>query len=159
MAQALKKTGFDLVICGSQSTDAGTGELPGALAEYLGVPGVTYLRKLDVEGTTLRGERETDNGYQTVSTQLPALASVTKSINEPRYPSLKGIMGAKKKTIAPLTLAELALDRAVGSDGAKTELLELAAAPARAKGFIAEAPDGATGAQIIVDFLKEKKLL
>ena len=67
MAQALKKTGFDLVICGSQSTDAGTGELPGALAEYLGVPGVTYLRKLDVEGTTLRGERETDNGYQTVS--------------------------------------------------------------------------------------------
>lgn len=159
MAQALKKTGFDLVICGSQSTDAGTGELPGALAEYLGVPGVTYLRKLDVEGTTLRGERETDNGYQTVSTQLPALASVTKSINEPRYPSLKGIMGAKKKTIAPLTLAELALDRAVGSDGAKTELLELAAAPARAKGRTAEAPDGATGAQIIVDFLKEKKLL
>ena len=68
-------------------------------------------------------------------------------------------MGAKKKTIAPLTLVELALDRAVGSDGAKTELLELAAAPARAKGFIAEAPDGATGAQIIVDFLKEKKLL
>ena len=159
MAAALKKTGVDLVVCGTQSTDAITGEVPGVLAEYLGVPGLTYLRKLEVDGTTVRGERETDTGFQKVSASLPALVSVTKSINEPRYPSLKGIMGAKKKTIAPLALADLGLDRAVGSDGAKTELVALAAPPARGKGRTATAADGAEGAQIIVDFLKEKKLL
>ncbi len=85
MAQAIKKTGFDLVICGTQSTDAITGEVPGALAEYLGVPGLTYLRKLECDGTTVRGERETESGYQRVAAPLPALVSVTKSINEPRY--------------------------------------------------------------------------
>ena len=159
IAHALKKTGFDLVICGTQSTDAITGELPGALAEYLGVPGLTYLRKIDLDGTTMRGERETDNGYQQVSASLPALVSVTKSINEPRYPSLKGIMGAKKKTIAALTLGDLALDRPVGTDGAKTELVNLAPAPTRGKGRVENAADGADGARIIVDFLKERKLL
>jgi electron transfer flavoprotein beta subunit len=159
IAQGLKKTGFDLVVCGTQSTDAITGELPGVLAEYLGVPGITYLRKLEVDGTTVRGERETDTGYQKVSASLPALVSVTKSINEPRYPSLKGIMGAKKKTIAALSLADLGLDRAVGSDGAKTELVNLAPASAREKGRTVQAADGAEGARIIVDFLKEKKLL
>ena len=159
MAQALKKTGFDLVLCGTQSTDAITGEVPGALAEYLGVPGLTYLRKLDVDGSTVRGERETDNGYQQVSAPMPALVSVTKSINEPRYPSLKGIMGAKKKTIAVLSLADLGLDRPVGTDGAKTELVNLAPAPARGKGQTVSAADGEEGARIIVDFLKERKLL
>lgn len=159
MAQALKKVGFDLIVCGTQSTDAITGEVPGILAEYLGVPGLTYLRKLEVDGTTVRGERETDTGYQTVSAPLPALASVTKSINEPRYPSLKGIMGAKKKTIAALALADLGLDHAVGTDGAKTELVNLAAAATRGKGRVENAADGADGARIIVEFLKEKKLL
>ena len=159
MAQALKKVGFDLVVCGTQSTDAITGELPGALAEYLGVPGLTYLRKVEVDGSTVRGERETDNGYQKVSAQLPVLVSVTKSINEPRYPSLKGIMGAKKKTIAPLNLTELALDRPIGTDGAKTEVVALAAAAVRGKGRVANAADADDGARIIIEFLREKKLI
>ncbi len=159
LAAAIKKYGFDLVVTGTQSTDAGTGELPGALAEYLGVPGLTYARKLELDGTTVRVERETDTGYQKISAPLPALVSVTKSANEPRYPSLKGIMGAKKKTIAALTLAELALDRPIGGDGAKTELIELADPPARGKARIVEAADGADGARIIVEFLKEKKLI
>jgi len=159
LAGALKKTGFDLLICGTQSTDAITGELPGALAEHLGVPGLTYVRKLDVDGSTVRAERETETGFQRVTVALPALVSVTKSINEPRYPSLKGIMGAKKKTIAVLTLADVALERPVGSAGAKTEVIALAAAPSRAKGRSVSAADGADGAKIIVDFLKEKKLL
>jgi len=159
MAAALKKIGFDLVITGTQSTDAITGDVPGMLAEYLGVPGLTYLRKLEVEGGKVRGQRETDTGFQTVSAATPALASVTKSINEPRYPSLKGIMGAKKKTIAMMTFAELGLTKAVGTDGAKTELTELATPPLRGKGRVVTAADGTEGARIIVDFLKEKKLL
>ena len=159
IAAGLKKTGFDLVLCGTQSTDAITGEVPGMLAEYLGVPGLTYVRKLDSDGTTIHAQRETDTGYLEVSLPAPALVSVTKAINEPRYPSLKGIMGAKKKTIAVLSLADLGLDRAVGSDGAKTEVLDLATPAVRQKGRVVNVADGAQGASAIFDFLKEKKFL
>ncbi|MGA3037114.1 MAG: electron transfer flavoprotein subunit beta/FixA family protein [Vulcanimicrobiaceae bacterium] len=159
MAAALKKTGFDLILCGTQSTDATTGEVPGFLAELLGVPGLTYVRKLDSDGTTINAQRETDLGYIDVSVATPALVSVTKAINEPRYPSLKGIMGAKKKEVKVLSLADVDFTRAAGSDGAKTELLELATPPARQKGRVVNAADGAEGATAIFDFLKEKKLL
>jgi electron transfer flavoprotein beta subunit len=159
LAAAIKKTDFDLVLCGTQSTDAITGELPGALAEFLRVPGLTNVRKLEVDGTTLRAERETDTGYLKVSAPLPALVSVTKSINEPRYPSLKGIMGAKKKTIAPLSLADLGLGEPIGTAGAKTELVSLADPPPRGKGKVVQVTDGAEGARVIVEFLREKKLI
>jgi electron transfer flavoprotein beta subunit len=94
-----------------------------------------------------------------VNAPLPALVSVTKSINEPRYPTLKGIMGAKKKEIKVLAVADLDLAKPVGSDGAKTEVIELAAPPVRAKGRVVTVADGSEGAKLIVDFLKEKKLI
>ena len=159
LAQAIKKNGFDLVVTGTQSTDAITGELPGALAEFLGVPGVTYVRKLELDGTTVRAERETDNGYARVHASLPALVSVTKSIAEPRYPSLKGIMGAKKKTIAVQSLADAGVDKPIGLEGARTELVDVTTPPARGKGEIFEAADAVAGAQKIVDFLRQRKLV
>jgi electron transfer flavoprotein beta subunit len=159
MAHGIKAVGFDLVLTGTQSTDAISGDLPGMLAEYLGVPALTYARELSVTAGRLRVKRETETGYQTVSAPLPALASVTKSANEPRYPSLKGIMGAKKKDIRTLALADLALTLAVGSDGSRTEVLELTAPPAREKGRTVTATDGADGARAIVDFLQSRKLL
>jgi electron transfer flavoprotein beta subunit len=159
LAKAIKDHGFDLVLTGTQSTDAVTGEVPGALAEFLGVPGLTYVRKLELDGTTVKAERETDSGHTKVSAALPLLVSISKGIYEPRYPSLKGIMGAKKKPIAIQTLAALGLDRAVGSDGAKTELVALSEPAARGKGRIVEAADGADGARIIIEFLREKKLI
>ncbi len=159
LAAGIRKTGFDLVLTGTQSTDAITGELPGALAEFLGVPGLTYARKLEYIGDRIRVQRETETGYQTVSAPLPALASITKSAAQPRYPSLKGIMGAKKKDIAFLRLADLELTQPVGSDGAKVELTQLAAPPVRGKGQIVTPADASAGARVIVDFLKERKLL
>jgi electron transfer flavoprotein beta subunit len=159
MSAALKKTGFDLILCGTQSTDATTGEVPGFLAELLGVPGLTYIRKIESDGTTIKAQRETDTGYIDVTVSTPALISVTKAINEPRYPSLKGIMGAKKKEIKILSLADVEFARAAGTDGAKTEVLELATPPTRQKGRVVTAADGAEGASAIFDFLKEKKLL
>jgi electron transfer flavoprotein beta subunit len=159
LAHGIKAVGFDLVLTGTQSTDAISGELPGMLAEFLGVPGLTYARELDVAGGRLRVKRETETGYQIVSAPLPALASVTKSANEPRYPSLKGIMGAKKKDIKTLTIADLGLTQAVGGDGSRTEVLELATPPAREKGRTVAVADGAEGARVIVDFLKSRKLL
>jgi electron transfer flavoprotein beta subunit len=159
MAHAIKAVGFDLVLTGTQSTDAGSGDLSGMLAEYLGVPALTYARELTLADGRLRVKRETETGYQTVSAPLPALASVTKSANEPRYPSLKGIMGAKKKEIRSMALAELALTKAVGGDGARTEVLELATPPAREKGRVVTASDGAEGARAVIDFLTSRKLL
>ncbi len=159
MAAGIKLGGFDLVLTGTQSTDAISGDLPGMLAEYLGVPALTYARELAVSGGRLRVKRETETGYQTVSAPLPALASVTKSANEPRYPSLKGIMGAKKKTIATLALADLGLAKAVGSDGSRTAVLELATPPVREKGRSVNAADGAEGARAVVTFLQSRNLL
>ncbi len=151
MSRALGSIGFDLILMGMQSTDAITGAVPGMLAEYLGVPGVTYARKLECDGSSVSAERETETGYQRVRAMLPALVSVTKSINQPRYPSLKGIMGAKKKEIRMLTAA--------GAEQSKTEVVALQAPPARAKGRVVTVADGAEGARVIVEFLRERKLV
>ncbi len=159
LALGLKKVGFDLVICGGLSDDGSSGAVPGELTEYLGVPGITNARSLDVVDGKVHAQRETDNGYQVVSGPLPALVSVTMAIGEPRYASLKGIMGAKKKTIAPLAIADLASPLALGSAGAKTRLLDFAPPAPRQKAQVVDAPDGATGAKIIFDFLKEKRLV
>lgn len=159
LAAGIRKIGFDLVLSGTQSTDAITGELPGELAEYLGIPGLTYARKLDFAGGRVRVQRETETGYQTVSAPLPALVSITKSAAEPRHASLKNILGAKKKVIEMLGLADLELAKPVGSDGAKLEVTALVAPPKRAAGRIVKAADAADGAKQIVNFLKERKLL
>ena len=160
MAQALKKIGFDLVIAGGLADDGNSGGVPTALAEYLGVPGLTNVRKIEEAGDgTIRAQRETDSGYQVVTGPMPALITVTMAVGEPRYASLKGIMGAKKKTIATLALAELGLERAVGTDGAKTEVLDVSAPKPREKARVVEAADAAAGAQAIFDFLREKKLI
>ncbi|MBV8155022.1 MAG: electron transfer flavoprotein subunit beta/FixA family protein [Candidatus Eremiobacteraeota bacterium] len=159
MAQALKKTGFDLLIVGGLTDDGSTGAVPGALAEYLGVPCITNARKAEVTGGALQVERETDSGYQTVRGPLPALLTTALTFGEPRYASLKGIMGAKKKPIAILTLSDLGLDRPVGTDGSKTQLVNFAPPPVRGKGKTIEVADATAGAHAIFDFLKEKKLV
>jgi electron transfer flavoprotein beta subunit len=159
LGAAIRQLEPDLVLTGTQSTDAISGDLPGMLAEKLGVPGLTYARAIDVADGRVRVQRETDTGYMTISAPLPALVSVTKSANEPRYPSLKGIMGAKKKEIKQLGAADLALSVPVGSDGARARLVELADRPVRAKGRVLQAPDAVEGAHAILAFLKERKFL
>ena len=159
IAGALRKLEFDLLIVGGLTDDSSTGAVPGALAEHLGLPCVTNARKIDLGDGTLTVERETDVGYQSVRTPLPALLTTALTFGEPRYASLKGIMGAKKKTIASSTLADLALELPVGTAGSKTELRSFAPPPARGKGTMVEAADGAAGAQAIFAFLQEKKLV
>jgi electron transfer flavoprotein beta subunit len=154
LARALQKIGYDLVICGGLADDGSTGGVPGGIAEHLGVPGLTNARHLEIEGDTITAQRETDTGYQVVSSRLPALASVTMAIGEPRYASLKGIMGAKKKSIEILSTSDVGFTATP-----KMELLTFAPPPARTKARIVEASDGATGAQAIFDFLRERKLV
>lgn len=160
MAQALRKIGFDLVLSGALSDDGNTGGVPGALTEYLGVPGLTNVRKIEeIGGGRIRAQRETDTGYQVVSGPLPAFVTVTMAVGEPRYASLKGIMGAKKKTIATVSLQDLGIEKPLGSDGAKTEVLAINPPKSREKARIVEAADGEAGAKAILDFLRERKLV
>jgi electron transfer flavoprotein beta subunit len=160
LSLALKKIGFDLVFTGTQSTDAINGVVPAAIAEHLGIPCLTYARKVTVNGGKIEVHRETENGYLRVEAPLPALVSVTKSANEPRYPSLKGIMGAKKKEIKALTLADIGAEASrVGEGGSKTTVAAIAPVGARAKGTVVQSSDGADAARQIMEFLISKKVI
>jgi electron transfer flavoprotein beta subunit len=159
IAASLRRLEYDLLIVGGLTDDSSTGAVPGALAEHLGLPCVTNARKVEIVADGLEVERETDVGYQTVRTPLPALLTTALTFGEPRYASLKGIMGAKKKPLATTSLADLALDVPVGVGGSKTELRSFSPPPARGKGQTVEAADGAAGARAIFDFLTEKKLV
>ena len=106
LAKVLGQTGFDLVICGSESTDARMGVMAAMLAERLGVPQVSLASKVDIDGSVIRVRRVSDDGYREVEASLPAVISVVEKINEPRYPSFKGIMAAKKKPVQTISLAD-----------------------------------------------------
>src|SRR3984885_11405723 len=120
LAAALQQVGFDLVILGSESTDARTGVVPAMLAERLGVPQLTLASKVDIAGSDVTIRRVADDGYAVVQASLPAVVSVVEKINEPRYPTFKGIMAAKKKPVQVLTLAELGVAGEVGLERAAT---------------------------------------
>lgn len=158
MSCALSKIGFDLLIVGGLTDDGSTGAVPGSLAEHLQVPCVTNARKAEITDNRLSVERETDTGYQTVDVALPALLTTALTFGEPRYASLKGIMGAKKKTIAALSTADLQLEVPVGAAGSKVAIESFAPPPARGRGRVVEAADGASGAAAIFEFLREKRL-
>jgi electron transfer flavoprotein beta subunit len=158
ISRVLKSTGFDLVICGSESTDARTGVLPAMLAERLGVPQLTLASKVDIEGTSVTIRRMSDEGYEVVVAELPAVLSVVEKINEPRYPSFKGIMAAKKKPVRKLSLADAGIDAAeVGLDGSVTEVADFAARPPRQSGVIVT--DDGDGGTKAAAFLAERKFI
>jgi electron transfer flavoprotein beta subunit len=158
LAAALVQTGFDLVILGSESTDARTGVVPAMLAERLGVPQLTLASQVEISGSQVTIRRVTDDGYAVVTASLPAVVSVTEKINEPRYPTFKGIMAAKKKPVQVLTLAELSLDAsAVGLANAATGVSDFAARPPRAAGVVVK--DEGDGGTRAAGFLAERKFI
>jgi len=158
LAEVLKSTGFDLVILGSESTDARTGLVPAMLAERLGVPQLTLASTVDVSGSEVTVRRVTDDGYATVTGQLPAVVSVVEKINEPRYPSFKGIMAAKKKPVQTLTLADAGVEPSlVGLGNAATAVADFAARPPRAAGVIVT--DEGDGGTETAAFLAERKFI
>ncbi|MCE5254560.1 MAG: electron transfer flavoprotein subunit beta/FixA family protein [Actinomycetia bacterium] len=158
LAEALKGIQWDLVIFGVRSTDGETGCVPAAVAERLGVPLLSTLAKVEVQGSSVAVHRETEQGYVSYECPLPAVLSVIKGINEPRYPSMKGIMGAKKKPLDVKDASALGLDTAqVGLSGSKTKVLSARIPEPRKAGVKIE--DDGTGAQKIVEFLASQKLV
>jgi electron transfer flavoprotein beta subunit len=158
LAQVLKQTGFDLVICGSESTDARMGVMAAMLAERLGVPQVSLASKVEVDGSALRIRRFSEDGYFEVESTLPAVISVVEKINEPRYPSFKGIMAAKKKPVEILSLADAGIDPGqMGLGAAATEVVSFAKRPPRQAGTIVK--DDGDGGVKAAEFLATQKFI
>ncbi|WP_029088412.1 electron transfer flavoprotein subunit beta/FixA family protein [Brevibacterium album] len=148
----------DLVITGLASTDGQMSVVPVMVAELLGRPAATQASALEVGDSSATIRRDGDVSSQHIEVALPALVSVTDQINEPRYPSFKGIMKAKKKPVAQYDLADLGLEAAeVGGAGALTQIVELAAAPARSAGEVVT--DEGDGGTKLVEWLAAKKLV
>jgi electron transfer flavoprotein beta subunit len=158
LAKAIATTEFDLVILGSESSDARMSVVPAMLAERLGVPQLTFAKEVSVEGTAVQIKRMTDDGYQAIEATLPAVVSVVEKINEPRYPSFKGIMAAKKKPVETLSLADLGVEAAqVGLAGAWSAVASFETAPPRQAGTIVK--DEGDGAGKLAEFLATKKFI
>jgi electron transfer flavoprotein beta subunit len=158
LARVLEPESADLVLFGQQTSDGGGAVLWAAVAERLRRPFVSQAAELAVAGGSLRVSRETEFGTEVIEAPLPALVAVSDTINEPRYTSLKGMMGAKKKPLAELTLADLGLDAGdAGAAGSQTAVLGIGAPPARANATKVE--DDGSAAQAIIDFLVEKQLV
>ena len=158
LATVLRRTGFDLVLLGSESTDARMGVLAAMLAERLGVPQVSLASKVEIDGDAITIHRQTDYGYDRVEASLPAVVSVVEKINEPRYPSFKGIMAAKKKPVETLSLADAGIDPAeVGLGAATTEVIGFAVRPPREAGTIVK--DEGDGGVKAAEFLAAQKFI
>ncbi len=150
--------GVELVIAGNEATDGTGGAVPAIIAEYLGLPQLTHMRKITVEGSTISGERETDEGVFSVEASLPAVVSVNEKINEPRFPSFKGIMAAKKKEVATLTLADIGVEAdEVGRENAGSTVLNSTPKPPKTAGEkVADEGDGGTR---IAEYLVAQKII
>ncbi|RLV70661.1 electron transfer flavoprotein subunit alpha/beta [Streptomyces sp. CBMAI 2042] len=158
LAKAVEKTGFDLVICGMASTDGVMGVLPALLAERLGVPQVTLLSEVAVDGGVVTGRRDGDTASEQLEASLPAVVSVTDQSGEARYPSFKGIMAAKKKPVESLDLDDLDLEaEEVGLAGAWTAVDSATERPARTAGTIVK--DEGEGGKQLAEFLAGQKFI
>jgi len=153
LAAALGRLNADLILCGAESTDGRVQVMPHMIAERLGIAALTGARKLTVEGSQLTAERQTDEGYEVVSAATPAVVSVWDTINEPRYPSFKGIMAAKKKPVESLSIADLGVEPGEPTSA----VLSFAKRPERSGG--AKVSDEGDGGAQLVSFLATEKFV
>jgi electron transfer flavoprotein beta subunit len=158
LAAAIKRVeDADLIITATEATDGYTGTVPEQVAALLGLPSVTFAKKIETADGKVKVERQTEAGYDEVEAPLPAVVSVTAGVVEPRYPSFKGIMAAKSKPVDTLTVADLGLDGQVGAANARQEIISVTAAEERQAGEIVE--DDGEAFQKIVAFLESKKVI
>jgi electron transfer flavoprotein beta subunit len=157
IAAATKGQTYDLIICGTESTDGSSGAVPAQLAELLELPLLSFAKKLNLTDGKASIERQTDDGYDVVESPLPVVVTVTGGINEARYPALRGIMQAKNKEVRQLTLTDLGLEGQAGKAALTQEVVEVAPAESRKAGEVVE--DKGEGAKRIADFLKELKVI
>jgi len=160
LAKVLESESPDLVLLGQQSDDGECYTIGAVVADHLQMPSLTQVIKIEVSDGKLICERQAEYGYDTVAVELPAVISVGDAINEPRYPSLKAIMGAKKKPLETYATADVGIEaNQVGEAGSKTQVLAINPPPAKEAGEIIEDEDTNETVEKIVAWLDERKLL
>jgi electron transfer flavoprotein beta subunit len=159
LAKAIGTVGeVDLVLAGNEASDGRGGAMAAMVAELLGYPALTHAREISVEGSAVTVKRETDEGVTHLTAELPAVVSVGEKINEPRYPSFKGIMAAKKKPVTTLSLADAGIDAGeVGLGNALTTVTSAAPKPPKAAGE--KIDDEGDGGARIAAYLVGQKLI
>jgi electron transfer flavoprotein beta subunit len=160
LAKTLERESPDLVLLGQQSDDGECYTIGAVVADHLQMPSLTQVIKMDVQDGGLRCERQAEYGYDTVQVELPAVISVGDAINEPRYPSLKAIMGAKKKPLDAVATADVGIEASrVGEEGSKVICGDFKAPPQKSAGTIIEDEDTDETVEKIVAWLDERKLI
>jgi electron transfer flavoprotein beta subunit len=160
LSKALAKESPDLVLLGQQSDDGECYTIGAVVADHLQMPSLTQVIKMDVDSGALRCERQAEYGYDTVQVEMPAVISVGDAINEPRYPSLKAIMGAKKKPLEGVSASDVGIDASlVGAEGSRVQCGDFHDPPAKASGQIIEDEDTSETVEKIVAWLDERKLI
>ena len=160
LAKVLESESPDLVLLGQQSDDGECYTIGAVVADHLKMPSLTQVIQIDVNDGKLRCERQAEYGYDTVQVELPAVISVGDAINEPRYPSLKAIMGAKKKPLETKSAADVGIEAdRVGYDNARAHCADFAAPPAKSAGQIIEDEDTNETVEKIIAWLDERKLI
>ena len=160
LAKALEQESPDLVLLGQQSDDGECYTIGAVVADHLSMPSLTQVIKMEADAGKVRCERQAEYGYDTVDVEFPAVISVGDAINEPRYPSLKAIMGAKKKQLDTKSVGDVGVEAdRVGTDGSRTEVLAINPPPEKQAGEIIEDEDTAETVEKIVSWLDERKLL
>jgi electron transfer flavoprotein beta subunit len=157
LAALIAKVNPDLIVCAVESSDGYTGTTPVQLAELLGLPSITFAKSITIDDSTLKVQRQTEAGYDEVTSPLPSVVTVTAGVVEPRYASFKGIMAAKSKPLEVLSIADLGLGEHVGSVGARQEIVDVVVTEARQAGE--RHVDEGDGAQRIVEFLESLKVI
>jgi electron transfer flavoprotein beta subunit len=159
LAAVLRQENPDLVVCATESTDAYTGMVPGALADLLDLPQLTFARAATVEGSTITVQRDLETASQTIQAELPALLTVTASIAEPRYPSFKGVMAAKRKPINRVDAAGLSLDGPTGEAGAREQVVAIDEVRQEKQGRVVKDDGSGSSVDEIVAFLKQIQIV
>lgn len=158
LAAVLKQEEADLIFCSTESTDGYTGMVPGAIAEFLGIAQLTFAREIQIEGQKAVIKRVIPRGYQTIECALPAVVTIASGSFEAIYPTMKGIMGARKKPFSQVSLSSLGIDTSqVGTAGARERVLTIGKLEARGTGQIIK--DDGTAAQHIANFLQKNRLI
>ena len=158
LAKVLETLEYDLVICGSEATDSRMSVMAALLSERTGQPQLSGARKVTANGATVTIERQTDNGYDSVEASTPAIVSVVEKINEPRYPSFKGIMAAKGKPLTTLTIADAGIEAGrVGLAAAPSQVVEFVNKPPRQAGQVVR--DEGDGGVKVADYLVSQKIV
>lgn len=161
LASAIRKMGkVDMIICGKQAIDGDTAQVGPETAEHLDIPQITYAAKIEVDGDTVKVDREHEDGYEVIEVKMPVLISVVKSINEPRYPTVKGTMRANRTEIPVWTAADLSVDEGkLGLKGSPTQVRRIFTPPQRTQGVLIQKDTAREAVGELIQKLSDAKIV